>query len=44
MPICLNTQKKMGNFPEKCNLTKLTREEGKTEFPMWEAIQVQSEC
>lgn len=44
MPILLNTQKKMGNLPEKYNLTKVTQEEGKTEFPIWDAIQVQSEC
>ena len=43
MPILLNTQK-MGSFPAKCNLTKPTQEEGKAEFLLWEAIQVQSEC
>lgn len=43
-PALLNTQKKMGDFPEKYNLAKLTQEEGKTEFPVWEAIQMQSEC
>lgn len=44
IPVLLDTQKKMGNFPEKYNLTKLTQEEGEAEFPTWGAVQVWREC